>query len=319
MAIKKTIVEYFGTFPNVGATIPVPNDWDNTANTIECIGAGGRGFSGALVSGAGGGGGGAYAKVTNMQLTPGANIFVYIGPGDLGNDVWLNKTANTPPTTTTDGILAKGGADATGTAGGSGGLAANCVGTLVYSGGNGGTGTTGSVFTGGGGGGAAGNLGTGKNGGNGDATTAGLDAGGGGGGSNGGLSTAGSAGTTAGGTGGTDSSGNTGGLGGTTQGTAGQSAFGATGSGGGGGADQGVGGSGGTGDGLVAEFLSGGFLTSVGAGGGGGGGGNLSDGGFGGNYGGGGGGGARDGASGGNGLILLTYGKTKPKSIVIGL
>src|SRR3989338_5470154 len=50
----------------------VPLDWNNVSNTIEVVGAGGNGVDALLDGrGGGGGGGGAYAKVTNLTLTPG--------------------------------------------------------------------------------------------------------------------------------------------------------------------------------------------------------------------------------------------------------
>jgi hypothetical protein len=51
----------------------VPADWNNAANTIECIGGGGGGGGGrnaaCVISGGGGGAGGGYAKVSNLTLS----------------------------------------------------------------------------------------------------------------------------------------------------------------------------------------------------------------------------------------------------------
>ncbi|MBI3019767.1 MAG: hypothetical protein HYY60_00355 [Parcubacteria group bacterium] len=64
------------------ATWTVPSDWDNGSNTIEVIGGGGSGWADNTgAGGAGGGGGGAYAKATNITLTPGAAIDYQIGWG----------------------------------------------------------------------------------------------------------------------------------------------------------------------------------------------------------------------------------------------
>lgn len=55
-----------------GSTWTVPADWKNSNNTIEIIGSGGVGDS--YGNNGYGGGGGAYAKVTNVSLTPGEVI-----------------------------------------------------------------------------------------------------------------------------------------------------------------------------------------------------------------------------------------------------
>jgi hypothetical protein len=271
-----------------GTSWAVPSDWSND-NTIETIGGGGGGAN-PTTDDAGGGGGGAYSKIANLTLTVGANIAYQIGSGGAhntdGGDTWFNGAS-----LATSSVGAKGGQGAAGLSGGSGGAVASGIGTIKYSGGNGGTPT--NVNDGAaGGGGAGGPNGDGANGGNSSG-----NGGGGGGGAGGGLATAGS-----------DSGfGSSGGQGGTAQdGTAGGAAnnSGSHGSGGGGGDVSTAGGPGGNG----LEFD-----TTHGAGGGGGGGGHSGNGGAGGEYGGGAGGGGWDGGlsatggTGGQGLIVITY------------
>jgi len=59
----------------------VPSNWNSLSNTIECVGSGGDGAPGIANGGAGGaaGGGGAYAKITNLSLTPGGTATYAIG------------------------------------------------------------------------------------------------------------------------------------------------------------------------------------------------------------------------------------------------
>lgn len=152
----------------------VPDDWDSANNSVEVIG-GGAGGSRSQNSG-GGGGGGAYAKVTNLTLTPGSTVTYQIGAGGVGNqsggDTWFNRTSGSATTcnASTMSVCAKGGSvNAESNVGGSGGQASASVGQVKFSGGNGGTkdscigGTCGSDG-GSGGGGAAGPHGNGENG-----------------------------------------------------------------------------------------------------------------------------------------------------------
>jgi len=80
-------------------TWPVPSDWNSSANTIECIGAGAGGGGGNPSSDAGGGGGGAYSKISNLTGLSG-NISFSVGAGGgggtsgngtLGGDTWFNS------------------------------------------------------------------------------------------------------------------------------------------------------------------------------------------------------------------------------------
>jgi hypothetical protein len=299
---------------DAGTTWPVPADWNNANNTIQCIGGGGGGVDGAVaVIGAGGsGGGGAYSSTANLSLTQGSVVTYQVGAGGnraaaggaagAGTDSYFNGTS-----LAASSVGAKGGAGANGTIGGGGGDAAGGVGTTKFSGGNGANGGPGNNG-GPGGGGTAGPKGAG---GAGSVSTSAQFGGGGGGGNGGGAAGAVGASADAGNNGGNNSSGAGGAGGGAAQGAGGAGTAGGGGGGGGGnsagGGTCGAGGAGGAG----ADDGSGG------GGGGGGGGGTASTGGAGGDgglYGGGGGGGgfvvsgaAGQGGNGANGLIVVSY------------
>jgi len=153
-----------------GTSWTVPADWNSAANTIEGIGAGGT--AGTLSSG---GGGGAYARVSNVTLTPGASIPIQIGTAGAGG------VADTIFNTST--MIAQGAVQ------NNGGSTAGSTGTVKFDGGQGGSPS-------GGGGGAAGPNGAGQ-GGRGDGSDQGGGAGDNGFGGAGGVGsgTAGSNGT----------------------------------------------------------------------------------------------------------------------------
>ena len=286
---------------NGTSTWVVPADWNNQANMVEVIGAGG-GAGDGNGEGTGGAGGGAYSRGVNLQLTPGASITVGVGNngvgatlqggnGTDGGDTWFNATASSSCTNVTLCVSADGGKLSIGnqsTIGAGGTTNAIYIGTVQFAGGNGGVGV--AADGSGGGGGAGGRNGPGAQGG------AGLSTEGGGGGGGGG----GSVGLTGSGVGGNGGN-NYNRVG---SGAGGNGASGANGTlgGGGGGSDNnvssGVGGNGGTGYEWTGSF---------GSGGGGGGGGNTNAGGDGGLYGGGGGGGEATGGDGADGLIVITY------------
>lgn len=71
-------------------TFTSPSDWNNSANTIEVIGAGGSAGASAkaTTATATGGGGGAYSKITNFSFaSPGVTTATYqIGGGGCYND-----------------------------------------------------------------------------------------------------------------------------------------------------------------------------------------------------------------------------------------
>jgi hypothetical protein len=138
----------------------VPADFGSLVS-IEAIGGGGNG-GGSLFNGGGGGGGGggAYAAITSLSgLSANGTVYVRATTGDT----WFNKTSNAAPTSTSNGVLAKGGTNGSIITAGTGGSSANSVGSTKYAGGNGGAGTGSPSHTSGGGGGAAGPSGAGSN------------------------------------------------------------------------------------------------------------------------------------------------------------
>jgi hypothetical protein len=170
----------FITFLHVNAQIQEEvlvdgNSWTVPAGvfqiTVECWGAGGGGGQAQnLNTSRGGGGGGAYAKKNTFAVTPGTSYNYSIGIGGSGN----NTSGNAGPTwfNTTTFVYAQGGVNnARNNNGASGGLAANCVGDVKYSGGTGAN-RTGSPGNGGGGGAGAGS--SGPNGNNGSGNAGGL-------------------------------------------------------------------------------------------------------------------------------------------------
>ncbi len=176
-------------------TYNVPSDWNNSNNSIECLGAGGSGA--ALRHGltgiryASGGGGGGYGVYTNLTLTAGGTATYQIGTGgtavtstvqgtgisgNAGGDTWFNGT--TYSGASVGGVGGSNGnwSITTSVNGGTGG---GGKGTSSNSGGRGGdiTGTGGfRCMTGGGG--AAGGSGAGGNGVDISATAAAASAGG---------------------------------------------------------------------------------------------------------------------------------------------
>lgn len=182
---------YTEVFLTSGTSYSVPAGWSSASNTIETIAGGGGSAYIASTNTSGGGGGGAYAKISNLTLTPSSSVAYAIGaagsggnsgstPGTNGGDTYFNG-ANLAGSS----VGAEGGKGSTTTTGASGGLASNSVGTTKYNGGNGGNaGAAGGGNPGGsgGGGGAAGPNGAGANG---TAGTAGSGGGGGTGGTGG--------------------------------------------------------------------------------------------------------------------------------------
>ena len=150
MTLRKTLIITGGGVTSV----TLPEDWNNNDNIVACLGAGGNGGDGSFD----GAGGGAYSQETNLVLPIGYEIPCHAGhhDGDGNKDSWINGT-----TLATSSVGAKGGGNAAQPSGTNGGQASAGVGTLKYSGGNGGLSNSG---TGGGGGGAAGPNGNGNNG-----------------------------------------------------------------------------------------------------------------------------------------------------------
>lgn len=242
-------------FLTSGSSWTVPANWNSASNTIEVIGGGGSGANGGGGA-AGGGGGGAYAKITNLSLTPGASISYQVGAGGgaiIGTGAGANGGSSyfNGTSCNTSSVCAPGGdgGNVSGSGqGGIGGRISQAIGSQKSGGGYGGSA---SGATAGGGGGAGGQYGTGGYGGD----ASGSGGGGGGGGANyggfAGDATGQGGGSGGGGGGGIDG---IGGKGGATTGTA-------TGGAGGGGWNRGG---------------WGGSVTSGSGGGGGGGGGNAS-------------------------------------------
>ncbi len=71
----------------------VPANWNNSNNQVQVIGSGANGYSSYGFGdeyGGGGGAGGGYASLSNMTLTPGANVTVQVGTGGLPS--WFSAT-----------------------------------------------------------------------------------------------------------------------------------------------------------------------------------------------------------------------------------
>lgn len=200
-------------------TYTSPSDWNNSDNSVQCIGGGasGGGYNVGNNGKGTGGGGGAYSKITNFSFaTPGTTTATYrVGAlvngtnnaaGTNGNSTWFNNTVNPGNGTTNSQCSAAGGSGGlrgtTSTNGGAGGSTSASWGQTKYAGGRGGnlTGTPlGSTANqGSGGGGAGGPNGNGNNGedsaGTGGGITDGGDGGAGFGGAGGVFGLAGSAG-----------------------------------------------------------------------------------------------------------------------------
>jgi len=225
-----------------GTTWLVPVDWNNTSNTVYCIGAGGTGSAG------GGGGGGACAFTANIGLVPGAIVSYQLGVG--GGSVG----SGTSPTTNTwfgsSALVAAGGATSATVNGAAGGSTSNSAGGTKYAGGAGGTYSSGAYN--GSGGGAAGSSGAGAAGAN---ASGSLTIGGQGDNSTGGTGGTGANGGNGGN--GTEISGGVGaGGGGAGTSVAGGAVGGSYGGGGGGGAGSGTGGAGGAPGVIIIVYTS---------------------------------------------------------------
>lgn len=144
---------------------------------IECWGAGASGSympaPGAFqdpVAGVGGGGG-AYAKKSGISVYPGQVIKCYIGRGGVGDGTSHSNGGNTYVVVGEDVVVKAAGAAAVPNSNKYviplGGQVGDCIGDMVYKGGNGGKGCDGEWCGSGGGGGAAGRTGDGNKGGDG--------------------------------------------------------------------------------------------------------------------------------------------------------
>ena len=131
-------------------TFTVPDDWNDTDNSIEVIGGGGGGSSVST----GGGGGGGYAKIVNVAMVPRSVKNLSVGgggaggppptalPGVAGGNTWFRiDGGNTSPGSIAQGVVAIGGQPSdfgSLSVGGIGGPAASGIGTTLFNGGNGG-------------------------------------------------------------------------------------------------------------------------------------------------------------------------------------
>jgi hypothetical protein len=149
--------------PKFSGAFMIPADFPAGGTLqVECVGAGGAGGNNSW-------GGGAYSKTNAITgITAGQTVYIQTGaPGSSvasysPKDTWFNKAANSAPSSTTNGCLAKSGSNGTGPA--PGGQASAGVGDVKYSGGTGGDtyyDNESSSYATGGGGGAAGPNGAG--------------------------------------------------------------------------------------------------------------------------------------------------------------
>jgi hypothetical protein len=114
--------------------------------TVECWGAGGGGGGNTTnEDGGGGGGGGAYSRVI-LNVVPGTSYSIVVGTGGTGStvdgsnggDTWFGSPAIVLAKGGTGGYAPSGGTAGAGGTGGS--SAAAAIGSVMYSGGNGGFG-----------------------------------------------------------------------------------------------------------------------------------------------------------------------------------
>jgi hypothetical protein len=154
-------------FSGYSGSWAIPEDFGGSYYMVA-IGGGGQARRDGVFENqpSGGGGGGAQAVIYGTAaLAKNQTVWVQApsatgkkttgGSGANGGASYMSFVGDAPPTTVAEGILAVGGAGATGVAGASGGFAVSCVAQTAYSGGAGGTSTaaiSGRRFGGGGGG-----------------------------------------------------------------------------------------------------------------------------------------------------------------------
>lgn len=162
-------------------TYTSPSDWNNSNNTIECVGGGGSGTAASSTTHGPGAGAGAYSAITNFtfavpgtttasyQLATGGAINIPSSSGNNGGSTWFNN-ATDPGVGTDNSKCSAFGADGGPTPGtglrngGLGGPTSLSWGQTKFAGGRGGnlTGASGTGASGGGG--AGGPSGAGGNG-----------------------------------------------------------------------------------------------------------------------------------------------------------
>jgi hypothetical protein len=123
-------------FLTSGTSWQVPQDWNPSNNSVECIGGGGEGGTDSLAGlFASGGGGGEYRKSSNLNLS--GVISYSIGQGGSGGG---EAGANGTDTNFNSGqIIAKAGLGGNAVGGGAGGTGG--TGDVGFDGGNGGSST----------------------------------------------------------------------------------------------------------------------------------------------------------------------------------
>lgn len=160
-------------------TYTSPSDWNNSDNTIECLGGGGAGALRGDAGPASGGGAGAYSAIANFSFaTPGTTTATYrVGSGVAANTsspssggaggvTYFNASAdpgNGSDNSKCSADNGNGGGTST-NSGGAGGLTTASWGQTKYAGGRGGNMSTSGSRGGSGGGGAAGPSGAGGDG-----------------------------------------------------------------------------------------------------------------------------------------------------------
>ena len=113
-----------------------------TSATVESWGGGGGSMGQDNTNGASSGG--AYATSV-ISVTPGNTVYYSVGVGGTGTsasggsgqDSWVNKAANSAPSSSSNGVLAKGGSGAPVASSNNSTQLANSVGTTIYIGGAG--------------------------------------------------------------------------------------------------------------------------------------------------------------------------------------
>lgn len=169
---------------NTNQSYTMPSDFNRDNNNIQAIGGGGSGGGAGSTSSsrASGGGGGAWNRTNNVPAVRNAVEYYRIGGGGAsitivspttglfngnpGGDTWFSIN-NAAPTSTSEGVLAKGGGGGNAASnalasGGAGGVGSSGIGTSSFNGGNGGDVNNNLAATGGGG--AAGPNGAGASG-----------------------------------------------------------------------------------------------------------------------------------------------------------
>jgi len=141
------------TFSTAGGSTSTAAPTGSKTVRRQAWGPGGNGANSGTL-GRGGGGGGAYSEDT-VSTSDGEQFAIAVGDHGNENQTIIQREIGVDPT-----VVADGGFNGSTTTGGSGGLTANCIGSITQAGGNGGPA---SATNGGGGGASAGPLAPGGN------------------------------------------------------------------------------------------------------------------------------------------------------------